>query len=159
MQIRIRETGQVMYEGEFRSLFVDTSFPQVLTSEVLNDAGADPVLEGPQPTTTEYQSVARDGVEQIDGQWFTKYIAVDFTQEQIDAAVAAKKAANGARAKAELTDTDWCENASVRNTEFTPHLTNGSEWDAYRLILRAIVIDPPEVVETWPTRPNSVWSS
>lgn len=83
MRLRIRETGAVMYDDEFRRMYPDTSFPLVLTEELLNDYGADPVFEGPQPTLTENQYAQYDGVEEISGQWFTKYIAVDYTPEEI----------------------------------------------------------------------------
>jgi hypothetical protein len=68
------------------------------------------------------------------------------------------KAANAARAKQELLATDWCENASVRNTAVTPHLTNPADFDTYRLALRAIAIDPPVTVAEWPVRPDATWA-
>lgn len=89
MEIRIRETGNVVMEQEFRAMFPNTSMPQQLTTDLLNDFGADPVLEGPQAQPTKYQVAYRDGVQQIDGQWFTKYSVSDLTPEQcaeVDAA-------------------------------------------------------------------------
>lgn len=83
MQIRIRETGAVVYDNEFRAMYPDTSFPPALTVELLNDFGADPVLNGPQPILTENQYAVYVGVEEIDGQWFTKYEARDYTPEEI----------------------------------------------------------------------------
>ena len=75
MEIRLRSTGEVMYENEFRALFPNTSMPQQLSNELLNDFGADVVFEGPQATGgTVYQYSMRQGVEQIDGKWYTKYI-------------------------------------------------------------------------------------
>ncbi len=50
MQIRIRTTGAVMYESEFRASFPNTSMPQQLSESLLNDLGADVVFEGPQAT-------------------------------------------------------------------------------------------------------------
>jgi len=85
MRLRIRETGAVVYDNEFRAMYPDTSFPLVLTAELLNDFGADPVLEGPQPPLTENQYASYDGVEEISGQWFTKYVAVDYTIEELAA--------------------------------------------------------------------------
>lgn len=87
MRLRIRETSAVVYDNEFRAMYPDTSFPLVLTTDLLNDFGADPVLEGPQPTLTENQYAQADGVELINGQWFTKYIAVDYTAEELAARV------------------------------------------------------------------------
>jgi len=83
MRLRIRETGAVMYDDEFRRLYPDTSFPQVLSESLLNDFGADPVFEGPQPILTPTQYSKYDGVEETKGQWFTKYIAVDYTPEEL----------------------------------------------------------------------------
>lgn len=85
MRLRIRETGAVVYDNEFRAMYPDTSFPLVLSAELLNDFGADPVLEGPQPTLTADQYARYDGVEEVNGQWFTKYVAVDYTAEELAA--------------------------------------------------------------------------
>ncbi len=72
-EYRIQETGAVVTESELRAMHPNTSFPYVLTEELVNDLGADVVFEGPQPTATKYQVVYRDGVEQIEGKWYTKY--------------------------------------------------------------------------------------
>ena len=85
MRLRIRETGAVVYDDEFRRMYPDTSFPAVLSVDLLNDFGADPVLEGPQPTLTENQYSRYDGAEQVEGTWFTVYTAVDYTEEEIAA--------------------------------------------------------------------------
>ena len=66
---------------------------------------------------------------------------------------------NISKARVELFDTDWYENSSVRDTSLTPHLTNTSEFDVYRLQLRNIIVNKIAQVETWPTKPNSVWST
>lgn len=178
MEIRIRSTGQVMYESEFRSYLLANNGPSFdqLTPEVMEELGVDPVFEGPQATpTTRYQHSMRQGVEQgEDGNWYTKYVLgpifTEYTDEdgvthtvaeQEAAWVATKdaefKAANEAQAKQLLEATDWADLASVRNTANTPHLVNGSDFDTYRLALRAIVIDPPVEV-TWPTRPTASWA-
>lgn len=76
MEIRIRSTGQVMQEAEFRSLHNQTSFPQQLSAELLDGFDADVVMEGPQASNMEWwQYSQRSGVEQINGNWYTKYIA------------------------------------------------------------------------------------
>ena len=66
---------------------------------------------------------------------------------------------NAGRAKGELQATDWVDNASVRDTSVTPHLTNASEFDAYRLALRSIAVTKPSTVDVWPTAPQAVWST
>jgi len=88
MRLRIRETSAVVYDNEFRALYPNTSFPAVLSVELLNDFGADPVLEGPQPTLTADQYAVYDGVIQdSNGNWMTSYVAVDYTAEEIAAKV------------------------------------------------------------------------
>ena len=86
MRLRIRETSAVVYDNEFRAMYPDTSFPLVLTADLLNDFGADPVLEGPQPTLAANQYSRYDGVQQdTDGNWMTHYVAVDYTAEELAA--------------------------------------------------------------------------
>ena len=113
MQIRIRETGQVMYESEFRSLHSNTSFPQLLSAELLDGFGADVVFEGPQAQPTRYQTAFRDGVEQIDGKWYTKYSVTDLDDE-------AKAAKDAEQAKSvrqqrddKLAELDWTQGKDI----------------------------------------------
>ena len=77
MQIRIRTTGAVMYESEFRAYTKANGGPswETTTTEVLEALGADVVFEGAQATGgTVYQYSQANGVEQVDGKWYTKYI-------------------------------------------------------------------------------------
>ncbi len=77
MQVRIRETGAVMYESEFRAYQQANGGPTwgQTTEEILDSLGADVVFEGPQATGgTVYQYSQADGVEQIEGKWYTKHI-------------------------------------------------------------------------------------
>ena len=148
MEVRIRATGAVMYEAEFRTFQAHTtgaSWDQT-TVEILNQLGADPVLEGPQPTTERYQTVYRDGVEQVGGDWFTKYSVADMDDE-------AKAAHDAAQAKnvredrnQRLAACDWTQlpDASVDKTA----------WAAYRTALRDVPSQagfPWEVA--WPVKP------
>jgi hypothetical protein len=75
MQIRVKESGAVMYQDEFRRLHTGLGLPKVLTEAIINEWGGDIVFEGPQATGgTVYQYSQRSGVEQLDGKWYTKYI-------------------------------------------------------------------------------------
>lgn len=86
MLIRLRDTGAVITDYEFRAANPNTSFPLVLSAELLDGFGADPVLEGPQAVpTNRYQYSMRDGVEQIDGQWFTRYVLGPIFSDYTDA--------------------------------------------------------------------------
>jgi len=116
MEIRIRSTGQVMYEGEFRQLHPTTSFPKILTTEILNAVDADVVLDGPVPTATRYQGVVRDGVEQINGQWFTKWKTVDFSDE-VKAVVDEQQAASIREQRDQrLAKLDWTQGKDIPDT-------------------------------------------
>lgn len=127
MEIRIRESGQVMYESEFRALFPNTSFPQ-LTAEILDSYDADVVLEGPQAQPTRYQIAFRDGVQEIDGKWFTKYSVSDLDADGI----AAKDAEQAKSVRAErnrlIAECDW--------TQLADAPVDNLAWAVYRQELR-----------------------
>jgi NACalpha-BTF3-like transcription factor len=149
MLIRIRSTGQTMYESEFRTINSNTSFPPQISVKILNEFGADPVLNGAQPIPTFYQVVSQDGVEQVGGQWFTKFICVDMNQEAKDAKDAQFKATNKATAEKKLVATDWTQAADVP-------LLNKQAFVDYRAAVRAIALNPP-VQATFPDLPTEQW--
>lgn len=57
-----------------------------------------------------------------------------------------------------LAATDWVNQPDVRNTAVSPHLTNGADFDAYRLQVRQIAVYPVAGDLTWPTLPAEVWA-
>jgi hypothetical protein len=81
MLVRNRSTGAVITENDFRRAYPATSFPAQLTAGLLDAFDHDPVLNGAQPTGEPWQTVASDGVEQINGQWFTRYV---LTPDELD---------------------------------------------------------------------------
>ena len=148
MELRNRTTGAVITESQFRADNKNTSFPEVLTTEIITDFGYDPVLEGPQATTVPpYQYSQRDGVVKVGTQWFTKYVAItpdDDGKARMDAAQA--QVVRSTRNK-RLSDCDWTQLADA------PGQTR-SAWVQYRQDLRNIPQQsgfPWEI--TWPTEP------
>ena len=146
MEIRLQD-GQVMYESEFRKLYPNTSFPQNINAETLNDFGATVVLEGPQLSPTRYQITYRDGVQEIDGQWYTKYSVADIDDE----AKTAKDTEQAKSARASRDDklkaTDW---------RFRSDMNPSQEWKDYCQALR----DLPNATGfpwdmTWPEEPTN----
>lgn len=134
MELRNRETGAVITDSQLRSDNPNTSFPQVLTPEIINDFGYDPVLEGPQPTLIPpYQTSVRDGVEEINGQWFTKYIAVEPDAE----GKAAMDAEQSKRVRSDrnnrLATCDWTQ---LQDSPLDPDAK--AAWQLYRETLRMI---------------------
>lgn len=134
MEIRVRDTGQVMFEGEFRAYQKSIGGPswEQTTPEILEALGADPVLEGPQPTAGRYQTVYRDGVEQdAEGRWFTKY-----SLAEMDADARAAKDAEQAKAvrtdrNKRLADSDWTQLSDSPES-------NKAAWATYRQALRDV---------------------
>lgn len=133
MEIRIRQTGNVVTEQEFRAMFPNTGFPVQLTAEIINDFGGDVVLYGPYPTPGRYQIVFRDGIEQRDGQWFTKYSVADMEQDAKDALDAQQARNLRQQRDQELAKSDWRVIKALESN--TPQ---DFEWAAYRQALRDI---------------------
>lgn len=150
MEIRT-QSGQIMYESEFRNHMKETtgaSWNQT-TNEVLESLGAMVVFEGAQASGgTVYQQSMRQGVEQIDGKWYTKYVlgpvftdtpATDTepakTAAQNEAAYKAIKDAEQAKSVRQtrdqkLAETDW--------TQVADSPVNKEDWAAYRQALRDV---------------------
>ena len=165
MQIRT-QTGQVMYEAEFRAYTKANGGPSwdITTTEVLEALGADVVFEGAQATGgTVYQYSQASGVEQIDGKWYTKYVlgpvftdiaATDETPaktalEQETAYKAAKDAEQAKSVRAtrdtKLSETDW---------RFRSDMTPSQAWKDYCQALRDVPTQSgfPWTI-TWPESP------
>jgi hypothetical protein len=160
MQIRIRESGQVMYESEFRAYTKANGGPswETTTTEILDNLGADVVFEGPQATGgTVYQYSQAQGVEQIEGKWYTKYVLGpvfidgETTAAEQEAAYKAIKDAEQASAVRKsrgdkLAECDWTQVADAP--------VDKEAWATYRQALRDISAQEgfPWTV-TWPTQP------
>jgi hypothetical protein len=146
MEIRTQD-GQVMYEAEFRAYTKANGGPtwETTTTEVLEALGAEVVFEGPQAQPTRYQTAFRDGVEQIDGKWYTKYSVADMDDEA-KAVKDAEQAKSVRTARDEkLKDSDW--------TQIADAPVDKAAWATYRQALRDVPAQsgfPWEV--TWPTQ-------
>jgi hypothetical protein len=169
MEIRLRSTGEVMYESEFRTRFAQNLPPRPVTQEWLNSYISDPagdiVLEGPQASGgTVYQYSQRSGVEQIEGKWYTKYILgpvftdrpaqgdqpAQTAAEQETAYKAMKDAEQAKSVRAQrtekLSDSDW--------TQIADSTADKAAWATYRQALRDITGQAgfPWAI-TWPDAP------
>lgn len=85
MEIRIRETGQVVSEHEFIAMHKNVSFTLPLTLDQINGQDADPVMEGARPTPETFQDVQAGEVVQVNGNWVRTYVTRDWTTGEIDA--------------------------------------------------------------------------
>ena len=169
MQIRT-QSGQVMYEAEFRAYTKTNGGPswETTTTEVLEALGADVVFEGPQASGgTVYQYSQADGVEQIDGKWYTKYVLGPvFTDTAATETEPAKTAAENEAAYKATKDAEQAK--SVRTTRDTKlaecdwrvikaaetATTLDAAWATYRQALRDVPTQSgfPWTI-TWPDAP------
>jgi hypothetical protein len=159
MQIRT-QTGQVMYEAEFRAYTKANGGPswETTTTEVLEALGADVVFEGAQATGgTVYQYSQASGVEQVDGKWYTKYVLGpvftdgETTAAEQETAYKAQKDAEQAKSVRQsrddkLTETDW---------RFRSDMTPSQAWKDYCQALRDVPLQGgfPWTI-TWPVEPQ-----
>ena len=148
MQVRIRETGAVMYIDEFRAYQHTHGGPSwgTTTPEILNSLGADVVLEGPQAQPTRYQVAFADGVEQIDGAWYTKYSVADMSDEAKAAKDAEQAKSVRDQRNTKLSESDWTQVADAP--------VDKAVWATYRQALRDITAQEgfPWTI-TWPDAP------
>ena len=168
MEIRNRSTGEVITISQLKAANPTTSFPKVIGANALDGFGYDPVLNGAAATVTAPYGVStRDGVEEINGQWFTKFVAgpifTDTTDDDGNVTTAAEneaayranidaKAARLVRQEREgkLMDSDWTVLADSPLTT-----AKKTEWKAYRTALREMTATAglPHNVP-WPTEPS-----
>jgi hypothetical protein len=109
--------------------------------------GFDVVLEGPQAQPTRYQTAFRDGVEEVNGEWFTKYSVADMDDETKAAKDAEQAKSMRVTRNQKLSDSDW--------TQLADSPENKAAWATYRQALRDVPTQagfPWEV--QWPQQPE-----
>lgn len=149
MEIRVRATGAVMYDDEWRKWVAKTYGRSVgpISPEAIEMFDSDVVFEGPQAQPTRYQVAFRDGVEQqSDGKWYTKYSVADMNDEAKAATDAAQAQLVREQRNQKLKDSDWSQLLD------TP--VDKDAWAAYRAELRNLPTQagfPWDI--TWPETP------
>jgi hypothetical protein len=168
MQIRIRETGAVVFDNEFRIYAQNNGaiFGSPLDEGFINSFGGDIVFEGPQATGgTVYQYSQRDGVEQIDGRWYTKYILGPvFTDRAAEGDQPAKTAAEQEAEYKAMKDAEQATSVRADRTkrlaesdwtQIADSPADKEAWATYRQALRDVTQQTgfPWTI-TWPTQPE-----
>ena len=141
---RIRETGEVISDSEFRLRNKHTSFPRIIDEPLQDQFGIDMIFEGPQKQgPPPYSYTYRDGIECIKGKWYTKYSIRQQDKEPID-----EQRAVGVRLTRDnlIKESDW---RAVSDRKLEPG------WKRYRKALRDITKQEgfPHDVE-WPIDPD-----
>ena len=163
MEIRNRETGAVITISEFKAEHPRTAFPKQINTLVLDSYGYDAVLNGPSATTSgPYETSVRDGVEQVDGKWFTKFVVGPVFTDNDEGTAAEQETAYRAKVDAtvgasvreergrKLAACDW---TVLTDSPLTT--AKKTEWKTYRQALRDITSAegfPHDV--TWPSEPS-----
>ena len=168
MEIRNRSNGELTTVSQFKASQPNTSFPKQITTQILDSYGYDAVLNGAVATVTAPYGVGtRSGVEEISGQWFTKFIAgpvfTDTTDSEGNVTTAAdNEAAYKARIDAEaaksvraerdklIAESDWTQLADCQLSDSVK-----ATWVTYRQALRDLPTAEgfPHTM-TWPTEPS-----
>jgi len=147
MQIRVRTSGAVIFDHEFRQLHTGLGLPAVLTEAIINEWGGDIVFEGPQASGgTVYQYSMRDGVREIEGKWYTNYILGPvFTDTAATEDRPAKTAAENEAAYQAMKDAEQAANVRTQRTEklkdcdwtqIADSTADKAAWATYRTALR-----------------------
>jgi len=163
---RIRETGEVVSQGELRRRHWNTSFPAVWDQGVFEHIGIDPIFVSPQPENTDpLKTVRQNGVVQdSNGNWVENWEVVDMFADTTVEGVTTTKAQHeetfmAARSATQWTavrsdrdnrlkETDW---VSIRAADTATPMS--AEWAAYRQALRDITTQTDPFSITWPTKP------
>jgi len=164
-EYRNRTTGEVKTQGQWRSANPDTSLPRVWKQATLDALNLDAVLRSPAATTTQYQTSARDGVEQdANGNWVEKYVARDMFQDTTDEngdaiTKADQEAAYQARLDADLSEFNrTARNKLLEASDWTQMndspLSNEAKtaWATYRQELRGLTD-----ADAWPNLSEDDW--
>ena len=163
-EYRLKETGEILTQGQIRKLNSNTSLPRVWDTNVCSALGIDPVLAAPKPEVTGYTQAIRNGATQdANGNWVQAWSVVDMFADTTEDGVTTTKAEHEAAYQADLdakaaasvrtqrdkllADTDWHGLSDV---------TMSSEMTAYRQALRDITdhANFPDLEEAdWPVAP------
>lgn len=146
--------------SEFRKENPNVSLPETPTEQQLNEVDIYIVQPTQKPQyNTITQNCTESTPENIDGVWTQSWTVSDASQYEIEQRQVAAKEANKQLASQKLTETDWTTIPDVSDpTKSDPYLSNVNEFILYRNQVRAIALNPPVTVNTWPVLPQEVWT-
>lgn len=165
-EVRNRSTGQLLTIDQFKAIHSNVSFPEEISNDILDIYGYDVIHMGQQAIVTPpYGISTRAGIEEINGEWFTRFVEgpiFEDTEDEDGNIITAEEqeieyrnniddaAAERIRSKRnkELSNTDW--------TQLADSSANQNDWIQYRQELRDITNQEgfPHTV-TWPTAPSN----
>lgn len=120
-----------------------------------------PVFPSPQPSYDQLtQYVVEVSPASVGGDWYQEWEVRTYTPEQQSYYDDQRKQANKQQASSLLSASDWTAIPTVADpAQSNPYLANQAAFLEYRNQVRAIAINPPVVVESWPVEPDEVWET
>ena len=120
-----------------------------------------PVFPTPQPSYDQVtQYVVETAPAPTNGVWYQTWDVRTYDPEQQAYQDNLYKQQNKQQASSLLSATDWTAIPSIADpAQSNPYLANQSAFLAYRSQVRAIAVNPPVVVQSWPVEPDEVWET
>lgn len=132
----------------------DVSFPVPTPDSTLAEFNVYPCQAVTPPSVDYTQNLTMGEPVLIDGVWTQTWIVTPASPDEIAEREGAMRQANKEQASQLLSESDYTD---LPNT--ADKIVNLQEILAYREALRMIAINPPVNINTWPTRPTTVWNA
>jgi hypothetical protein len=134
--------------SEFRNENTNTSFPQIISAELLNEYNVHIVY--PVGKGNDYTKNYTEGTPQlIDGQYYQNWIVTDATQEEIDQRIDSQWSQVRSIRNQYLSECDWTQLPDSPLTE-----EKKGEWVVYRQELRDVTLEEDPFNIIWPVKPQ-----
>ena len=96
----------------------------------------------------------------VNSVWILQWTVTNFNPSEQLAYDQNQKKINKDQASQLLSSTDWTTIPDVANSVVSnPYLMNQAEFVAWRNQIRAIAVNTPVIVSSWPVKPTEQWSS
>lgn len=149
--VRINEDNTVNYPYTISDLRLDypnTSFPEIITVDVLNSFSVYTVNEVSKGD--EYTKNYEEGIPNlINSVYYQNWIVTDATQEEVQQRINNKWAETRSIRNQYLLESDWTQ---LDDAPF--NTTKKNEWKNYRQDLRDVTTQPDPFNIVWPTKPQ-----
>lgn len=164
MLIKLENGAPVGYpitNENFYQLYPGISFPFPLYPSAVEPFGYGMYEFSQIPTPGTYEKVIEvDPIKNDQGIWMQTWEVVPMTPEEVVVKNEELRQDNKYYASGLLSATDWTTIPDVSDPALSdPYLLNANEFAAYRSNVRKIAVNPPIVVDVWPTKPEEQWSS
>ena len=155
------QDGQVIDVADYQSMFPDTCFPSTGPTEswMIETSCMYVNVFKPYNANTEKLVPVAPYIEADDATHWVYTVQVEpLTPEEIEQANQVRRQQNIAQADSLLQATDWTATVDIADPQYSdPYLGNQNEFLAYRSNVRKIAVNPPVVVDEWPSKPDEVW--